>query len=190
MSIQEIEVTKPRIINGIDVDRLEKAVAAFEAQPELAWFQFRIRNRWIQGSENRSVIQGFYGNGSEDRSRTEPFVVSADEPPVLLGTNRAPNPGEYLLHALAACVTTTLVQEGAGAGIEIEAIESAVEGDIDLRGPMGLAEDVPKGLGVIRLAIRVRSNATLETLRELAAKSPIYNTLKAGVRIEVAIEAC
>lgn len=188
MSIQEVGHLDTRTLNGIDVDALEATVAALQQLPELGKFQFRLRNDWIGVSANRSYIQGLYGNGAEDDSRTEPFVVTCDEPPVLFGDNGAPNPVEFLLHALAACVTTTLVQEGAGIGVVFEAIESKLEADIDLRGAMGLADDVPKGLAVIRVIVRARTAATPDTLLDLARKSPVYNTLKGGVPIEFRFE--
>ena len=95
-------------INGVDVDRLFGTIEHISAEPTLARFQLRARNEWIDGGHNRTEIKGFYGAGKEDASRTEPIVLHADEPPVLLGKNQAPNAPEYLLHALAACVTGTL----------------------------------------------------------------------------------
>ena len=92
-------------VNGVDLDRLSATIDAVVADPALARFQFRADNHWIDGGHSRTAIQGFFGVGQEDATRTEPFAVDADEPPVLLGHNLAPNAGEYLLHALAACLT-------------------------------------------------------------------------------------
>ena len=90
------------ITNGIDVTEYEKIVEAVKAQPELAKFQFRAKNRWDTGGYNRTTIKGFYGAGQEHGAEDRTFVIHADEPPVLLGEDKAANPVEYLLHALAS----------------------------------------------------------------------------------------
>ncbi len=94
--------------------------------------------RWVDGGENRSTIQGFYGAGQEDSSRTKAFEFVNGEPPVLLGNNEGANPVEFLLHALAGCVTTTFVLHAAARGIRIDSISTKMEGDIDLHGLLGL----------------------------------------------------
>ena len=114
------QVTKK--VNGLDTQQMFETVNAIQAQPELARFRFRNRNRWIDGGHNRSTIQGFYGAGREDDSRSEPFVFDNGEPPVLLGNNEGGNPVEFLLHALAGCVTTTLVLHATARGININKI--------------------------------------------------------------------
>ena len=99
-----------------------------KAQPELARFQFRASNRWIDGAHNRSTIQGFYGAGREDASRAEAFALDAGEPAILLGTNTGPNPVEYLLHALAACLTMSIVYVAAARKVELTSVESTRRG--------------------------------------------------------------
>jgi len=116
-------------INGVDLERLSATVTAVTADPTLARFQFRASNHWIDGGHNRTTIKGFYGAGQEDATRTEPFTVDTDEPPVLLGENRAPNAGEYVLHALAACLSGTIVYHAAARGLVIEGLECTLEGD-------------------------------------------------------------
>ncbi len=98
-----------KTLNGLDTTQLYQTIAAIKKQPTIAKFQFRAKNEWVGGGENRSTIRDFYGAGQEDTSRTEPFVFVNGEPPVLLGANEGANPVEFLLHALAGCVTTTLV---------------------------------------------------------------------------------
>ena len=135
-----------RLRNGVDTQRLFGTLDAITAQPEIARFQFRARNRWIGGAHNRSVIKDFGGAGGEDTSRAEPFVLDAGEPAVLLGTDTGPNPAELLLHALAACLTTSLVYVAAARGVRLTEVESTLEGDIDLRGALGLSRRGPKRL--------------------------------------------
>ena len=105
--------------NGLDMANLVGTVEAMKQNPSLGRFEFRAANRWIDGGENRSTIKGFYGAGSEDESRTEAFEFTNGEPPVLLGANEGANPVEFLLHALAGCVTTTTVLHAAARGIQI-----------------------------------------------------------------------
>src|SRR5574338_1269087 len=137
--MQEIAVSTK--LNGVDVDRLFETINAIKQIPRLADFKFRLRNRWINGGLNRSTIKNFYGAGG-DNQRDEPFILDADEPPVLLGQDSAPNPVEYLLHALVACVTSALVYHAAARGIKLEEVETRAEGAIDLRGFLGLDDSV------------------------------------------------
>ena len=124
-----MSTTLDSIRNGVDTTTLFATLDAVKEQPELGTFQFRARNRWIDGAHNRTTIQDFYAAGGEDGSRAEPFELDAGEPPILIGANEGPNPAEYLLHALAACVTTSLVYVAAARGIHLTRVESRLEGD-------------------------------------------------------------
>src|SRR5512138_3060620 len=126
------------IVNGVDLDRLSGTIEAVSADSALARFQFRARNHWIDGGYSRTTIQGLYGAGQEDATRSEPFTVDSDEPPVLLGGNRAPNTVEYVLHALAACVSGTIVYHAAARGIALDGLETTIQGDLGLHGFLGL----------------------------------------------------
>lgn len=176
--------------NGVNVTALFDNIAAIKQDNELAKFQFRADNRWIDGGHNRSAIQGFYGCRAEDTTRTRPFVLDADEPPILLGEDKGANPVEYVLHALAACVTTSMVYHAAARGIEIQAVESHLEGDLDARGFLGLSDEVRKGYHDIRMRMRVRSEASPATLRELAQYSPVYDIVSHSLPVELIIETC
>jgi hypothetical protein len=99
-------------INGVDVAALTQTLDALRHQPALGAFQFRARNTWLGGGLNRSTIQGFFGAGKEEM-RAMPFTFAADEPPVLHGGDQGANPVEFVLHALAACMTTTMVYHAA-----------------------------------------------------------------------------
>jgi len=176
------------VINGVDVTALSQTLQAVKKTPELGKFQFRNANRWIGGSRNRSTIKGFYGAGQEDRTRTTAYQFDADEPPVLLGEDKGANPVEYLLHALASCMTTTMVYHSASRGVVIEALESSIEGDIDIRGFTGLADDVPKGYGKIRVTFRAKTDGSPEALADLARMSPVYNCVAGSVPVVVNVE--
>ena len=119
-------------VNGLDLQKMVETVNALKANPALAKFEFRARNRWVSGGENRSTIKEFFCAGAEDTSRQATFEFTNGEPPVLLGHNEGANPVEFLLHALAGCVTTTTVLHAAARGIEIESLSTTLVGDIDL----------------------------------------------------------
>jgi uncharacterized OsmC-like protein len=177
-------------INGIDVERLSGTIDHISEDPALARFQFRAQNKWIDGGHNRSTIKEFYGAGREDTSRTEPFVLDADEPPVLLGENRGPNAGEYLLHALAACLTGTLVYHAAARGIALEGLECTVEGDADLQGFLGLDESVRPGFGNVRVAFKATGDFDDEQLAELASLtrySPVRDIVSNPVPVAIEV---
>src|SRR5688572_7503754 len=128
--------------NGVDTPTLFATLDVVKGTPELAKFQFRATNRWINGTHNRTTIRGFYGAGQEDASRTEDFTYDADHPPVLVGGNNGPTPVEFILHALAACLTSGLANIAAARGVTLTSVESTVEGNIDLLGILGLSKDV------------------------------------------------
>lgn len=177
------------IINGVNVTALGETVAAVQNEPAIAKFQFRAKNKWQGGGFNRTEINGFYGACQEDDTRTEPFVLENDEPAVLLGEDRAPNPVEYVLHALAGCMTTTMVYHAAAQGIKIESVETELEGDLDLHGFLRLDENVRNGYESIRIKFKVKSNATPEQLKELARISPVFDIVSNPVPVAVELES-
>lgn len=185
---QAAQQQEPVVMNGVSVTGIFETIDAIKDDIELANFQFRASNKWIDGGHNRSMIKGFYGCRVEDESRTEAFVLDADEPPVLLGQDRGANPVEFVLHGLAACLTTTMVYHAAARGIEIEAVDSMLEGDIDLRGFLGISNDVRKGYHNVRVRMRVKSQATPNTLRELAQFSPVYDIVSNSLPVDVVVE--
>lgn len=175
-------------INGVAVDDLSKTVEAIKATPSIAKFKFRIQNQWADGSKNTSTADTFYGAGQE-QSRSKPFVLEADEPPVLLGRDTAANPVEHLLHALASCLTTSMVYHAAARGIHIEEVESTLEGDIDLHGFLELDKNVRNGYQGIRVNFKIKADAPDSQLLELSqlgtGHSPVYDTLTKGVPVSV-----
>ena len=178
-----------RSMNGVDVQQLHETIGAIQNDPDLARFRFRAENRWQAGGHSRTVIRGFYGAGQEDESRQEPFVLEGDEPPVLLGSNQAPNAVEAILHALASCIAVGFVYNAAAKGIEVRSLEFDLEGDLDLHGFLGLSDDVRPGYQAIRLAYRVDCDASPETVNELCQyvqrTSPVLDMLRNPVDVRV-----
>jgi uncharacterized OsmC-like protein len=176
-------------INGLDRAAIEATVEAIKAQPTLAKFRFRNHNEWIDGGHNRSTIKDFYGVGREDDSRAEAFVFDNGEPPVLLGANEGANPVEFLLHALAGCVTTTFILHAAARGVRVESIETRMEGDIDLHGLLGLDDTVSPGYERICIEMDVEADCSDDELDELLAytrdHSPVCNSVCRPVPVVV-----
>ncbi len=181
MNAQLAVAEQANTINGLDAHAAMQTIAAIQADPALARFQFRARNRWVGGGENRSTIRDFYGAGREDSSRRTSFEFTNGEPPVLLGNNEGANPVEFLLHALAGCVTTTFVIHAMARGIHIRELSSELEGDLDLRGLLGLDDAVPAGYEQIRIRLHVSADCSDAQLDDLLAyaqqHSPVCNTV-------------
>jgi uncharacterized OsmC-like protein len=182
-----VELAEQVVINGVDVEALGEKAEALRNDPGLGKARFRITNRWLGCGHNRSTVAGFRALRQEiPHERT--FELEADEPPVLLGTDEGANPVEHLLHALAACLTSTLAYHAAANGIHIEEIESTLEGDLDLRGFMGLADDVRKGYENISVTFRVKTDASPEKLKALAQFSPVFDVVSHGTKVNLRIE--
>lgn len=175
--------------NGVDLPGLLATINAVGAQPELGQFQFRARNRWISGTHSRSTIKDFYGAGQEDTSRSGDFVMDADHPAVFMAEDHGPTPVEYLLHAIAACVTAGIATSAAARGIDLYEVESTVEGDLSVLGLTGLSKDVRNGYQDVRVHFRVRGDATPEQLEALVAqsrdRSAVYDVLTNGVPVHI-----
>jgi uncharacterized OsmC-like protein len=189
MSPSTTSVETRTTLNGLDTLKMAATVDALRANPTLARFEFRARNRWIGGGENRSTIKDFQGAGGEDTSRREPFEFTNGEPPVLLGDNEGANPVEFLLHALAGCVTTTTVLHATARGIQIESISTKLVGDLDLQGLLAL-DEVFAGYRQIRIEMDIKAaNATdaeLDDLLQFAREhSPVCNTVCRPVPVVV-----
>ncbi|MEN8195346.1 MAG: OsmC family protein [Pseudomonadota bacterium] len=189
MTRQQVAVQQPTHINGLDVEAAHDTIQAIKADKALARFQFRARNKWIDGGTNRSTIRDFYGAGREDDSRTEDFVFTNGEPPVLLGNNEGGNPVEFLLHALAGCVTTTFVLHAMARGITIRELSTQLEGDLDLQGLLGLDDTVSPGYEEIRIKLDVKADCSDEELEDLLAyteqHSPVCNTVCRPVPVRI-----
>jgi uncharacterized OsmC-like protein len=176
------------MVNGIHMDTLQGTVNAIQQEPELGQCRFRARNQWLGGNHNCTTVTGFYG-ARQEIAHKQQFQLHADEPPILAGNDEGANPVEHLLNALAACVTTSMVAHAAVRGIRIDELESELEGDIDLRGFLGLDSEVPKGFTDIRIRFRVRADVdNMERLKRLTAYSPVFNTITQGARVDIQVE--
>jgi uncharacterized OsmC-like protein len=178
-----------KIDNGVDRDKLFATLDLIKEQPDLARFEFRVSNRWIAGAHNRSTVKDFYGAGGEDTSRAEAFALDAGEPEVLLGANSGPNPVEYLLHALAACLTISIVYVATARNVQLTSVEATLAGELDARGAFGLDDAPRNGFERIGVSFRVTGNAPEHKLREVVERarerSAVYDMVTNGVPVAV-----
>ena len=188
MAIATATKPEPKITNGVNVTALFETIAAVNENAAIAKFNFRATNKWRGGDRNRSTIKEFTGALQEHRTDGKSFTVDNGEPPVLLGEDKAPNPVEWLLHALIGCMTTTTAYHAASRGIEVDAIDSQIEGDLDLRGFLGLSDEVRKGYSAIRVQMRVKTKAEPATIKALTAMSPVFDVVSRAVPVSVNVE--
>jgi uncharacterized OsmC-like protein len=178
--------------NGIDTPTLLTTINAVGAQPELAKFQFRAENRWQTGTHSRTRIHSFSGAGGE-QAHVKEYTYDADHPQVLVGKDQAPTPVEFLLHALAACLTAGIGNIAAARGVTLTEVESRVEGDIDLQGILGLSDKVRNGYQQLRVSFTIKGDAppaVLEKIVEQSRKrSAVYDVLTNGVPVMVSVNA-
>ncbi len=178
--------------NGVDVPNLFGTIDAVRNQPELAKFRFRATNRWVVGTHSRTTIEQFSGAGG-DHVHTQTFAYDADHPAVLVGADQGPTPVEFLLHALGACLMAGVANVAAARGVTLTAVEAAIEGDVDLRGILGISNDVRNGYQQLRVAFRIDGDASPETLREIVeqsrSRSAVYDVLTNGVDVTIDVAA-
>ncbi len=183
--------TREQTINGIAVDRLHDTVNDIKQNPTLAKCTFRAHNKWISGGHNQAVITDFHAANQEIPHR-QMFKLEIDEPPLLLGEDYGANPVEYVLTALSGCLTSSLIYHAAAQGITIEEVESELEGDLDLRGFLGLSDEVRNGYNSINVKFKVKADAPQEKIDELIElaqkRSPVFDIVSHPVDVTVRAE--
>jgi len=182
-------LTQDLVVNGVNVTQLIDTVGLIKENADIADFKFRATNKWINGGHNRSEINEYHG-ALQEMSRDEAFVMDNDEPPVLLGQDNGANPVEYVLHALAGCMTTTMVYKAALLGIKLEEVESELEGDLDLRGFLEMSDDVRNGYKNIRVNFKVKAEGAPERLKQLeklCMGSPVFDIVTNPVPVTITV---
>ncbi len=178
--------------HGVNTPVLLATINAVKAQPELALFKFRATSRWLAGTHMQSTMSDFSGAGGEHQHKA-PTVADADHPAVLCGEDMGPTPVEWLLHALAACLTAGIANIAAARRVELTKAEATLEGDIDLQGILGLSEEVRNGFQAIRVHFDVAGNAPAAKLEEIVqqavARSAVFDMLTNGLPVSVSVKA-
>ena len=177
--------------NGVDTATLFATLDAVKEAPAAAQFQFRAHNVWLNGTYNRSTISDFFGVG-EERAHEQTFVFDADHPAVLVGHDNGPTPVEFVLHALAACLTAGLANIAAARKVTLTEVRSTVTGDIDLNGILGLNPDVRNGYQQINVKFTIKGDAPAESLarprRAVAVRSAVYDVITNGVPVAIDVD--
>ena len=183
--------TENPVRNGVDTATLFATLDAVKGNPDIAKFQFRATNRWVSGTHNQSTIHGFHG-ALQEMTHQQPWTFDADHPAVLVGNDNGPTPVEYVLHALAACLTAGLANIAAARGITLTEVESTVEGDIDLLGILGLSDEVRNGYQGLKVQFRLRGDDP-EKLRKVVEqsrrRSAVYDVVSNGVPVDISVDA-
>jgi len=181
----------PVAMNGVDTPTLLATINAVGAQPELAKFQFRAKSRWLSGTQSQSTMHGFFGAGGEHKHLT-PYKATGDHPAVLCGADGGPTPVEWVLHALASCLTAGIANIASARGIELRKVEATIEGDIDLRGILGLSKEVRNGYQGIKVSFEIEGDASPDQLEQIVmqskARSAVFDVLTNGVPVSIGVK--
>ncbi|RYP85201.1 OsmC family peroxiredoxin [Nocardioides guangzhouensis] len=185
-----MSITQENHVNGVDTATLFATIGAVKEQPELAAFRFRTAHRWVNGTQSEARFPGFYGAGQEHTHQHD-TVITADHPVVLVGNDNGPTPAELLLNALGACLTAGIGNIASARGIELHGVRCTVEGDIDLRGILGIDDVVRNGFDNIRVVFSVEGDAEAEQLAELVAqsraRSAVFDVVSHGTDVTVEV---
>jgi uncharacterized OsmC-like protein len=178
--------------NGVDTEALFGALDAVKAMPQAAHFKFRATNEWVSGTHSRSTVHDFFGLG-EDQTHQDSWTFDSDHPTQLVGSDKGPTPVEFLLVALAGCITAGIGNIAAARGVDLTSVRSVVEGNIDLNGVLGLDSDVRNGYQGVTARFEIEGGAGTDELRKIVersvARSAVFDVLTNGIPVSIEITA-
>ena len=181
-------VPEPR--NGVNTTAFFATMDVIKGKPELADFQWRVQNQWFSGTHSRSEFKTFTGAGGEHDHRVS-YKADSDHPEVLVGEDNGPAPVEYILHALASCLTAGIANIASARGVDLEEVTSTVEGDIDLKGILGLSETARNGFTAIRVHFAVKGSGDQAMMRKIVeqsvARSAVFDIITNGCEVDVRV---
>jgi uncharacterized OsmC-like protein len=166
------------IINGVDVDKLAEIIRVMETDPSKASVKFQAETKWISCAYSKTKIRN--------------FILEGDEPVSYLGSNRVPNPVETILAALGSCLSIGFAYNAAARGINLDALDISLEGDLDLRGFLGISDKVRPGYQNIKITFKVKSDASRERLEELfnhvLRTSPVLDIIRNAEPVTIVLD--
>jgi uncharacterized OsmC-like protein len=188
--IKKDDKTKPAVVNGIDTEGVKGLIGHVDRDPANAISRWHVSTSWKGGTRSDTKVSGF-GFGREHIKKD--FTIQIDEPTELGGTNQFANPQEYLLAAMNGCMMVGYVVGCAMEGIELEDLRIETEGNIDLRGFLGLDPNVKPGYDEISYTVHIKGNGTPEQYQKVhdtvCASSPnrfnIANAIKLNSKLVV-----
>ncbi|MGD8327245.1 MAG: OsmC family protein [Sphingomonadales bacterium] len=179
----------PNCVNGIDLNALGQMVEEIKADATKAQVEFNVTNVWKGQTKGEAQVKSYRIGGKEV---TREFNIAIDEPVELLGNNAHANPQEYLMAALNACMMVGYVANAALRGITLEALEIETNGTLDLRGFLGLNDDIPAGYEKLFYKVRIKGDGTAAEFEEIhkavQATSPNYFNLARPIPLESELE--
>lgn len=174
------------VTNGVDVEQLTEAVEAISDEPDAGRFTFRAETEWTEALQCETTIDDFDQAG--ERIYTREFTIEGDEPEQILGQRTAPNAVELLLAAIGSCLSVGYAANAAAMGVELDSLRFDLEGEVDLRGFLGISETVRPGYSTVTCTAYVDADASEEELAELRdrveATSPLLDTVMNAVQVE------
>lgn len=181
----QVETIKPNVVNGINVDDLVALSARVEQDASQGKTNWRVTTSWQGQTRSRAEVSGF-GIGGEEVQRR--FSFDIDEPYELGGSNAFANPQEHLIAALNACMTVGYVAQCSIRGITLEQLEIETEGEIDLRGFLGIDSNVPPGYESLSYIVHIKGDGTEEQFAEIheavMATSPNFYNIANAVMLK------
>lgn len=189
MTAVTLERPAPVARNGVDVPTLFATINAVGEHPEAAAFQFRATSKWMSGTHSQTTLGAYFGAGAEQDRDGKTFTIDADHTTVLCGADMGPTPVEFLLQALAACLTAGIGNIASARGIDLHEVTAEVEGDLDAQGILGLNDKVRNGFSAIRAKFTIKGDAPASKLEKVIqqsmARSAVFDVLTNGVNVEV-----
>jgi uncharacterized OsmC-like protein len=178
-------------LNGVAIDAIREARQAMTDTPEAARFTWRARNRWVDGTHSATTFDDYFGAGTEQAHRRV-FTYDTDHPELFAAEDNGAAPVEFVLHALAGCLTAGIASVAANRGVRLTDVSSTVEGDMDLRGILGIDPEARKGYSGIRVSFDVQGDAGPEELRRIVAqataRSAVFDVLTGGCDVQVSVQ--
>src|SRR5207248_7673165 len=183
--LAQTKTAEPTVVNGIDVDDLFALIEGVKRDAAKGKTNWRVTTTWQGQTRSRAQVESFTIGGDRVPRR---FSIDIDEPRELGGTNRFANPQEHLLAALNACMTVGYVAQCAVRGITLESLEIQTDGEIDLRGLLGIDPTVPPGYENLTYVVRIKGNGTKEQFAEIheavMATSPNFYNVSQAVTLK------
>jgi uncharacterized OsmC-like protein len=156
--------------NGVNVEALLSARAALTEAPEGARFKWRATSQWINGTQSRATVDGFYGLGAEQCHRRT-FEFDCDHPEIFAATDNGATPVEYVLVGLAGCLSAGIASVAQNRNIQLRSVRATLEAGMDLQGVLGIDENVRNGFDGIKVHYDIDADATPEQIEALVAQS-------------------
>ena len=177
--------------NGVNVEALLGARAALTEAPAAAQFQWRATTEWQNGTHSRSTVERFFGLGEEQSHRSR-YTFEADHPEIFASEDNGITPVEYILVALASCLTAGIAAVAQNRDIQLRSVAASIEGAMDVRGILGVDSDVRNGFSNIKVTYRIDADASPDEIRALVAqsqkRSAVYDIITNPTNVTVQVD--